>query len=294
MEKTKKTQIEIFEDNQKKEKKKTFGSRFFFVFFILYIAFFVCFVAMFLNFKFTFTCVPIKGVSMKDTINSSLDNSQTETQCDWVYIKEKSSYDRGDIIVFKAKYKDKKGQDLSLIKRLIALEKDAVTIAQDKDDGLYYVYRVNSDALVDGVIEEYEIEKLEEPYIKDREEWREVFNIVSWSKGWAYQSEFYRTFFSSGNYDVIECEENQMKFAIVPNGQFFYLGDNRGHSTDARERGTDYLASINGSAEIIVKDATDSSSALLLQIRNVFGYYGREIGEFFTKIWNDLLEIFAI
>lgn len=294
MEKTKKTQIEIFEDNEKKENKKTFASRFFSVFFIFYVAFFVCFVAMFLSFKFTYVCVPITGVSMKNTINSSLNDSEIDTKCDWVYIKQKSSYERGDIIVFDAKYKDEKGQDLSLIKRLIALEGDAVTIAQDKDDGLYYVYRVNVDALTDGVIEESEIEKLDEPYIKDRAEWKLYFPSVQMLNGWAYQKEFYVTFFNSGNYETIECEENQMKFAIVPDGQFFYLGDNRGHSTDAREEGTDYLSSINGATVIIVKNAANSGSALLLQIRDVFSFYGREIGNFFTRLWNDLLEIFAI
>lgn len=290
MEKTKKTQIEIFEDNEKKENKKTFASRFFSVFFIFYVAFFVCFVAMFLSFKFTYICVPITGVSMKNTINSSLNDSEINTICDWVYIKQKSSYERGDIIVFDAKYEE----NLSLIKRLIALEGDAVTIAQDKDDGLYYVYRVNSDALTDRVIEESEIEKLDEPYIKDRAEWKLYFPSVQMLNGWAYQKEFYVTFFNSGNYETIECEENQMKFAIVPDGQFFYLGDNRGHSTDAREEGTDYLSSINGATVIIVKDAANSGSTLLLQIRDVFSFYGREIGNFFTRLWNDLLEIFAI
>lgn len=290
MEKTKKTQMEIFEDNEKKENKKTFASRFFSVFFIFYVAFFVCFVALFLSFKFTYVCVPITGVSMKNTINSSLDDSEINTTCDWVYIKQKSSYEKGDIIVFDAKYEE----NLSLIKRLIALEGDAVAIAQDKDDGLYYVYRVNSDALTDGVIEESEIEKLDESYIKDRAEWKLYFPSVQMLYGWAYQKEFYATFFNSGNYETIKCEENQMTFAVIPDGQFFYLGDNRGHSTDAREMGTDYISSIDGVTVIIVKDAANSGSTLLLQLQNVFSFYGREIGNFFTRLWNDLLEIFAI
>lgn len=294
MEKTKKLQTEVFEDTINKGNKKDSGSRLFFVFFIFYVGIFVCFVAMFLSFKFTFTCVPVIGVSMKNTINSSLNDTETETSCDWVYIREKANYDRGDIIVFYAKYKDSNGQDLSLIKRLIALENDAVTIAQDKDDGLYYVYRVKGDALVDGIIQEHEIEKLDEPYIKSRTEWKLIYNDTYGIYGWDYQKEFFKTFFFSGNYEVIKCEENQMQFAIIPEGEFFYLGDNRGHSTDARENGTDYLASIKGSAEIIVKDAANSGSTLLLQIRDVFSYYGREIGNFFTKLWNDMLEYFAI
>ena len=288
---------ELFDEKKINGKNKSVLSRIFFAIFIIYICFFVVFMCFFINFKVKFDCVPVKGVSMQPTINKeAVLTSVDDSAYDWVYISKENHIEYGDIVVFDARKHITDSEQKKLIKRVIALEGDAITIRLIYDEVLekevYKVCRARAEALADGKIASEEVEILEEDYTSSKESWVQYF-VPTYYQGYSYELSFVETFFDQGNYELIK-DENEVIYAIVPEEEFFYLGDHRCHSSDSRDRGTDRLKSINGVVQIIVPNAENSSSRFVVQMKTTLNYYLDMIGNFFTGLWNSLEKAFAI
>lgn len=294
----KKINQDVFDEKKLNGKGNKFFSRLFFAIFIIYICLFVVFMGLFLDFRSKFECVPVEGMSMQPTINPNT-TKQEETD-DWVYIQKNKTIERQDIVVFNAKKQPWDTRQECFIKRVIALEGDAVTIKKTYDEELgkeiYKVHLVKAEALVDGIIEENEVDPLDEEYITSAEHWTyssAEYTLSQEIDGYKYESIFADTFLISGNYDTIK-DETGVTYAIIPEDNFFYLGDNRSISSDARRRGSDNINSIIGVVEILVPDAENSSSALLVQSKAIINYYSDLTAKFFSNLWISLEKAFAI
>lgn len=287
---------DLFDETKLNGKGKRFWSRFFFAIFVIYIVLFVLFMSLYLAFKNKYECVPVQGMSMQPTINASVvknDPNNPDQRADWVYIA-KDDLDYGDIVVFNAK--TYRGDDDCLIKRVIALEGDAVTIVKKDNPNyekpVFTVCIIKAESLEDGIIEDKEIIELEEDYITDAYEWTYNSTFTNLPNK-LYDLYFEDTFLDNTNYELI-ADDNGIIYTIVPQGEFFYLGDNRAGSSDSRARGTDLVSSVRGVVQFIVKDAENSSSALLVQAKEVIKYYANVVGDFFSDLWINLEKSFAI
>ncbi len=287
---------ELFDEGKLYDKRKSVWSKVFFALFIIYIILFIIFMASYMSFKARFTCVPVTGRSMQPTINASVvknDPNNPDEKGDWVYI-EKRELKYGDIIVFDAKPYN--NEEICLIKRLIAFEGDAVTIVKtqnpDYDRPIYTIHRVKAELLLDGSIDDGDVEQLKEDYISNPYDW--TYNSYYSGLDPVYEESFKNTFLlSTSPYEKI-TDSNGITYAIIPSGEFFYMADNRSEGSDSRRRGTDYVSSIRGAMEIHVKDAENSSSALFVQIREVCNYYFNIIGDFCQNLWYGLEKAFDI
>ena len=286
---------DAFDESKINGKAHGFWHKFFFAIFIIYIGLFVIFMGFYLDFKSKFECVHVLGISMQPTINSSVvpgDPKNPEEKADWVYTsKVKPTY--GDVVVLDAK--EYNGKEECIIKRVIALEGDAVTIVKKYDEELekkvFKVCVIKAENLEDGKIDDEDVVVLNEDYISSAEEW--TYNsrhTVSDSE--IYDAWFKFTYITNGS-GYIKDDEGVI-YTIVPEGEFFYLGDNRSHSSDSRMRGTDYVSSISGVVQFTVKDAESSGSAIFVQIKEVIIHYGNIIGNFFSQLWESLTNSFAI
>ena len=294
MSKVKYTQ-DLFDEKELYGKGKKFWPRFFFGLFIAYIILFVIFMALYLGFKNKFECVPVLGTSMQPTINASVirnDKNNPDEKADWVYIA-KEEIDYGDIVVFDAKKHN--GKNDCLIKRVIALEGDAVTIVKkdnpNYDKPVFTVCIVKAESLEDGEIDDDEIIELEEDYTTDPYTW--TYNSSHTNLPNKLYDLFFEDTFITNNTNII-TDSQGIYYTVIPEGEFFYLGDNRNGSSDSRSRGTDLVSSVTGVVQFIVKDAESSSSALLVQAKEVVKYYANVIGDFFSNLWISLEKSFAI
>ena len=164
------------------------------------------------SFSFSFIDVEVIGPSMKPTINEQWNTSEPYKR-DTAYIKKGSSYDRGDIIVIESE------PNLFIIKRLIAVAGDTVNIIENDLTNEIELY-VNDELL----IEDYVVYKDGMEYTLNN------FNNLRINKP---------TLFVGDN-------------LVVPEGQIFYLGDNRGHSLDASSEGPILTEKVVGRVSIVV------------------------------------------
>jgi len=288
---------DLFDESKLNRKGKNFWPRFFFAIFVIYIIAFVIFMSLYLGFKSKYECVPVQGMSMQPTINENVKPNDPENpnqRADWVYIS-KEEIDYGDIVVFDAREHNLKND--RLIKRVIALEGDAVTIVKkhnpEYNRPVFTVCLVKAENLVDGKIDDNEIIVLNEDYITDPYEWTYNSSYTNFPSN-PYDLVFDKTFLTIENASNLIVDNNGIIYTIVPKGEFFYLGDNRSGSSDSRARKTDLVSSVRGVVQFMVKDAESSSSALLVQAREVIKYYSNIIGDFFSDLWISLEKSFAI
>ncbi len=241
------------------------------VFIALFIAFMVGRYIFLANYRY----YPVSGTSMQPTINAGLSEQSVK---DGVYIKYNEQINVNDIIIIKLEDRVN-----TIIKRVIAKGGDKISIRKyDEYDNQYRVSVIRDGS--------ENIEILQEDYILSYPGWSYDEGITFGSE--VYESRFYETFLKAtlepeshfvNRYDV--SYEGDTYFVEVPEGEIFYMGDNRGASLDARINGTCTEEQVVGVVKVIIRDVSTAKSNNTLwweKIKAVFGYFWNEIGNFFA------------
>lgn len=175
----------------------------------------LCLVVIFFNVTHEYHV--ISGPSMTPTLN----NNET---VDGVFISKIKGYGRGDIVIVNKGEKDEFGNDILVIKRIIALAGDKITIKEINGEyRVVLIYYGQSEQTV-----------LEEPYIDGYAQNEMLFNK-------------FNTMITTKGYTL---DDNG--FFEIPEAEVFYLGDNRTISQDSSTYGTKKQSAIIGVVDYII------------------------------------------
>ena len=192
----------------------------------------VCLCTLTIFFNVTYSIAPVSGFSMYPTLN----NYTTYSKHDRVVLNYIKAYHKGDIIVAKKIYDDEE-HFIYVIKRLIATGGDSIEIKENGD-----VY-VNDQKLDESyVTSEYKTATYE-AFIKLKEGTNPNFDEKNDFTSW----------FEDG------------KLVLKP-GYVFYLGDNRGGSTDCSIYGPVKEDNIIAKVDFVIKDGENTFVSILKQI----------------------------
>ena len=179
-------------------------------------------------------------------------------------------------------YKSTYNYNTSVIKRLLALDGDQISIAkvhvvQGNDNYTEYRFmRIKEGSS--------EIEIVYEDYIAGYGIWNSYVPILD--NEVYYEPYFYRMFLEDSQTTTHYVEGvGNVKFYTVMPGQIFYMGDNRTGSTDARWTGTDSQENVIGRVVSIVHNSTSIQNSL-------FWWTGR-IKEYFAIVFDEIIKYFA-
>ena len=186
----------------------------------------------------------------------------------------------------------------------MAFEGDYISIAQTKDESgkdVLAFYRIAKGTALDQETFEDESARVDETSgengytIKSAQEWWEVFghyvssdltvDVGGESKTIRYEEKFFYKFLDGFNeldeqtkIENFFVSKNGMVYVKVPEGKIFYMGDNRAHSTDARDYGFAERNLVVGRAEFIVYDYNFVS-----RLWEVVKFYFKQVEEFFAR-----------
>lgn len=297
---------DMFDEDRFNNKKHSVAQKILFVVLSIYVAFLVVFMGLYFDFKSKYYLIPVTGMSMQPILNP---NTTEQEDCDdYVYVRSGKSFTYNDIVVFDAG--EYNGEEERLIKRVVAIEGDLVSIrleySEVYEQEVFTVFIVRSEFVQDdGTFNESDVLALQEDYVKDVLLWTyggdsDPFAAYKKSNefcGAIYENRFLQTYILDDINDRYKKHlDSEGNFYVqVPEGEFFYLGDNRYISSDSRTRGTESVEAVLGVVDVekIVKNAS-SSPMILVQIRSVFEHYGKIIGSYFSNLWVDLENYFAI
>ncbi len=234
----------------------------------IFIAFFIVLMLLLagrMYFYFNYKYYPVQGRSMQPTINPEpFVVANGEVYQDGVFVEKTHDIKVNDIIIIKLPiFKN------TIIKRVIALEGDKISIAKHGDlQGEYRlsVIRKGSDT----------VERIEEDYIKSYLEWSAM--EYQTYQGMNYQQDFYNTYLRSGDYTMVDGQ----LFYTLKKDEVFFMGDNRANSTDARALGPCNVNQVVGVVRVTIKDAY----SLLRENKLEFEKFKVMSGYFFDKINN--------
>ena len=247
-----------------------------FYIFLVYFILFAIYISWYIYFRNTYILSKVEGTSMQNTLNPGI-TSENEVE-DLVYINKNKQPERFDIIVINDyKTSSTTKTEMKLIKRAIGLGGDWLTIKKAAD-GYFHVFTLNWQT--------QEIYCLNEDYVKDYEGWTygpdSVYDSVITYNNQEYEKAFFERFLSGGAYTVEEVDG--VLFFQVPDYEIFYLGDNRGRSSDSRARGTAKIAKVEGVAEIILKGVGDDEGNLLgAKISALSAFYWNKLENYFSR-----------
>lgn len=278
--------------SDKKVKNETKGlTAYFFVTIPLYIVllFFLIFFVWYTVFISTHSFYAVSGPSMKNTLNSEVSDVDPNTSYDAVYIDRSTKARMFDIIVI-----DREGES-SVIKRLMAVEGDYITIAKgttEEGNSCWYFYRIPNGTDLETFTDEqarlneesgengYSIRGYDSWYQQKNAETLLQVTVDGQEYSNTYEQNFYDHFlmgYSSQSQDYF-TSANGLVYVKVPKGKIFYMGDNRGFSKDARVNGFGEFSSIVGRAEFIVYDYNFGN-----RLWEVVKFYFREMEKFFAR-----------
>ncbi len=248
-----------------------------FIVFLVYFILFAIYMSWYIYFRNTYILSEVRGSSMQNTLNPGIDYESTSE--DLVYINKNMKARPGDIIVINGFF-NSDGTEDKLIKRAIGFGGDYFTIKIGEDE-VYHVYQYNPKAE-----EGSQIIEIDEPYIKSATEWTRNSAIYSQTVTVGeekYEKCFYDKFLAEGcEYEVIDADG--VLFFQVPEYEVFYLGDNRAHSSDSRQRGTAKVRNIEGVAEIILSGANKKDANVLgIKFSSLFSFYWQKLTAFFSR-----------
>lgn len=255
------------------------------IFSAIFIFFFVVDLAMLQKYRF----ILISGSSMQNTLNSDPVYGGGQ---DGVYILLTKDVTYGDIIV-REKY-----DGTSIIKRVMALEGDKICIARveigegdDKKDQIRFM-RIKAGS--------NKVEVLEETYIKNYgvvdpntgkdgyEAWDEFETRSAPTIGEVvYASDFYRKHIEGKEDEatLITYQDKEYMFVNIPEGKFFYMGDNRTNSDDCRKEGAQSADEIIGKVVRISHNVYSFKNSPFY----LFNYAGGYLG----LIWDEIVSYFS-
>ena len=284
--------------SDKKVKEETKNLTLYFIAHItLYVAlfFFLLFFAWYTVFVTTHKFYAVKGVSMMPTLNTAIteeeilyDPNVQEISYDAVYVDKSTKPRLFDIVVVEYSKKN------SVIKRLMATEGDYITIAKGQKDGkdCFYFYRIpkGSDLMTfsdeQAKMDEtsgangYTIRGYEDWYLNRTGSSQPLESISTLNGTNEYEYNFYNKFLANYSTDDenFYTSESGLVYVKVPEGKCFFMGDNRGHSTDGRENGFVSTEKIVGRAEFIVENYN-----FVNRILEVVKFYFSEMEKFFAR-----------
>lgn len=235
---------------------------------------FTFFISIGLALQTKYRFIYVSGISMQNTLNA---NPVGKAQ-DGVYILLTKDVDYGDIVVHD------KSEVTSVIKRVIAKEKDKICIARVKTSEMQEpqirVMRVKKGSQVVEILDESK-------YIKSYEIWDEhEVGLNSNDNGIVYDSAFYGNYIQHKTTTTYQVDGVEYKFTEVPEGRIFLMGDNRTESADSRaEQAPALLDKIEGK---VVKVARNVAT-----VYNSPFYMLNYVGSYFSLIWDEIVAFFA-
>lgn len=270
------------------EKDDKISQKIFIKFIVMFFVFYLVVIGLSYAFYQNFTYITISGKSMMSTLNPEPVPVKTERGIEYlqdgVYIKRTHDVEYEDIVVLDTSSQNSKNKS-TIIKRVIALEGDYVSIVKlerEKGDYAYHVLRVKANT--------NKVEVLNEEYIYSYENWTD--DGSEWDvtiSGVTYEHDFYTNFidfnYISKTFNVKDLDEAEVTFFQVPEDNFFFLGDNRANSNDSRSLGFLNLSKIDGRVVDIVRDGSEYKG-------NNLWWFNRAKG-FFRVIWKEILVFFG-
>ena len=184
-------------------------------------AIFVVICAITIFFNVTHEYHMVEGSSMYPTLNYS--------GKDGVFISKIKSYTRGDIIVTKKGIKNANGQDVFVIKRLIAIGGDKITVR--KVDERYRIVLIYANTDTEIILEEPYLES----YSVNEVLGRKFFNMI----------------------EKCSLEIDSDGFLLLGEDEIFYLGDNRPVSEDCSSYGPNKRNNVVGKVDYIAYGGTN-------------------------------------
>lgn len=225
----------------------------------------------------------ITGSSMQPTLNQIVNGQEVKSH---VYISRLTPVQRNDIFVL-WRPTDPEHKQSTIIKRCIATSGDYVSLKKNQE-GDYHVYLKKNGSNT--------IEMLEEDYIYSKEDWNSLASkeIIENGRKTEYDNGFYQLFIRDERIEIIvnNKESDTVKkledgdyYYKVPEGCYFYLGDHRGVSADARSFGIAKTEHIFGKVVVIYHDLGNAE--------NRTQFYFRRASRLFDYIFDQIVTFFA-
>ncbi len=299
--------IQYSKEKEKSEKKTTAFSLAVQITLYILLIFFAIFFIWYTAFISTHKYYIVSGASMKNTLNSSLALDDQKGTEDAVYVNTIAKIKVFDVVVAKRKTYNtvnKKWETKDVVKRVMGMEGDYVSVALHKDDDgqeRLYFYRIAKGTDLTNFDDESA--RLDErvntngyTIYKDgqHDEWTERKDLTTFldeggtsSDGYndvSYELDFFETFLeghlaeiASGSDDFFVSDAG-LVYVKIPKGMFFCMGDNRGHSSDSRNNGFYEMSQVVGKVEIVVYNYSFTK-----RLAKVVDYYFSEVAKFFAR-----------
>lgn len=176
---------------------------------------------------------PVKGFSMRPTINTNVDDNKPKQNGDTIYVNMGAPFTNNDIVIAEVDWPMLESS--CIIKRVVGTPGDRIEI---RDETTHFAVYVNNKVL----------------YTKEK-----YGNNYSFPKTGSYAYyENYLAFLNNPMFEDSVVEENGTKYIQLKENEYFLMGDNWGYTTDSIEKGPIKANDILGKVELIVDIENDN------------------------------------